>query len=304
MRDYGKVYTSFWTSEDTRALSEDGRTLALYLLTCEHGNMLGCFRIPDAYAAEDLQWEYERVSKGFEELFEKGFSYRCDRTFWVVIQHYLKWNQFENPNVGTAAGKLFETLAAPVVVKHLLVKALFTYSPRFPTQKLEKFRDENEPFANPFETLSKTVVVAVAVTVAPTEALTVANTIVEQKTLDPTKTIFEFWKKVMNSPKSVLDDKRRSLIAKALKNYSAADICRAIRGCSKTPHNMGKNKQNTKYNGLNLILRDAEHIDYFVNLDDVNAKPAEETIDQMNERVMAEFLSDGSTDDMTLEMET
>ncbi|MBB3213441.1 hypothetical protein FHW67_002733 [Herbaspirillum sp. Sphag1AN] len=33
MRDYGKVYTAFWSSEDIRDLSEDGRMLALYLMT-------------------------------------------------------------------------------------------------------------------------------------------------------------------------------------------------------------------------------------------------------------------------------
>ena len=43
MRDYSRVHTAFWTSEDVRRLSEDGRTLALYLLTGPHSNMIGCF---------------------------------------------------------------------------------------------------------------------------------------------------------------------------------------------------------------------------------------------------------------------
>src|SRR5436190_800173 len=72
MRDYGKVYTAFWISEDARSLSEDGRMLALYLLTCQHSNMLGCFRLTNAYAADDLQWDIERVSKGFQELLSKA----------------------------------------------------------------------------------------------------------------------------------------------------------------------------------------------------------------------------------------
>lgn len=128
-------------------------------------------------------------------------------------------------------------------------------------------------------------------------------TIVEQKPLDVTVDIFSFWQKMMLSPKSALDAKRKALIANALKIYPPAEICKAIRGCSKTPHNMGQNKQNTKYNGLNLILRDAEHIDYFINLDDTNARPAKETIDQMNARVTAEFLGDAQNDEDTIEME-
>lgn len=125
---------------------------------------------------------------------------------------------------------------------------------------------------------------------------------VEQKQLDPAQTIFAYWQKTMDSPKSAMDDKRKSLIAKALKAYAPADICKAIRGCSKSPHNMGHNDRKTKFNGLNLILRDAEHIDYFINLDSSGARPGAETIAEMNARLMAEFLGDAQTDDNTIEM--
>ncbi|WP_194720803.1 hypothetical protein [Noviherbaspirillum malthae] len=313
MRDYGKVYTAFWTSEDIRELSEDARTLALYLLTCPHGNMLGCFRLTNAYAADDLKWEVERVSKGFEELFRKGFAYRCERTFWVFIRQYLKWNQFDNPNVGKAAAKLFDTISAPTPVKALLVKALREFSTLFPAAKLAEFEAKAEPFQNPFETLSKTVVVAVV----GTGTVVGAKSDVEQTPLDPPVselvvptepdpivTIFAYWQKVMNSPKSVLDSKRKQIIRTALKAYSPADICKAIRGCAKSPFNMGENDRKTRYNGLNLILRDAEHIDHFIALDNANAKPAKESLEDMNARIAAEFLSDGQpTDDNVIDME-
>lgn len=168
MRDYGKVYTAFWTSEDARALSEDGRTLALYLLTCPHGNMIGCFRLTNAYAADDLSWDVERVSKGFAELSAKGYAYRCNRSFWVVINRYLKWNQFENPNVGKAAGKLFETITPPYEVKALLVKALREFSPTFPSSILDKFESLPKPFQNPSALSPETVVGAGAVAVVGT----------------------------------------------------------------------------------------------------------------------------------------
>lgn len=134
------------------------------------------------------------------------------------------------------------------------------------------------------------------------------KTLVEQKPLDPAsnpvQTIFAYWQKIMASPKSALDKKRRVLIEVALQSYQPADICKAIRGCSKSPHNMGKNERNTKYNGLNLILRDAEHIDYFMNLDSGSARPAAETVEQMNARITAEFLGDAQIDnENTIEME-
>lgn len=314
MRDYGKVYTAFWTSEDVRELTEDGRTLAFYLLTCPHGNMIGCFRLTNAYAADDLKWEIERVSKGFDELASKGYAYRCNRTFWVVITRYLKWNQFENPNVGKAAGKLFETITPPIEVKAMLAKALREFSPTFPAAILDKFETLHKPFENPSTLSPETVVGAVTVTTATTGAqagaqyvgqtqpdLLVADEIPKG---DEVTTIFAYWQKVMNSPKSALDDKRRKLIKTALKSYSPADICKAIRGCSKSPFNMGENDRRTKYNGLNLILRDAEHIDHFTSLDAANARSANESIEDMNARIVAEFLSDGqASDDNIIDME-
>jgi hypothetical protein len=173
MRDYGKVYTAFWISEDIRGMSEDGRMLALYLMTCQHGNMLGCFRLTNAYAADDLQWEIERVAKGFDELLEKRFAYRCGRTFWVFIRQFLKWNRFENPNVGVAAGKMFDTLSCPSEMKSLLAVALREFAPYFPSAKLDEFQANAEPFDNPFELSPKTVAVSVAVSLTP--ALTPAE---------------------------------------------------------------------------------------------------------------------------------
>ena len=53
MRDYGKVFSTFWTSDSTRGMSDDAKVLALYLLTGPHSNIIGCFRLPDGYVSED-----------------------------------------------------------------------------------------------------------------------------------------------------------------------------------------------------------------------------------------------------------
>ena len=141
MREYGKVYSSFWQSPEVRAMSEDGRTLALYLLTTPHGSMLGCFRMPDAYAAEDLQWGIERVSEGFRNLIESGFVSRDEATKWVVIPKFLKWNQFDNANVAISASRAFE-LVPEGHIKQQLAAAL-----------LEFGRHMKEGFRNGCETL-------------------------------------------------------------------------------------------------------------------------------------------------------
>ena len=104
-RDYGKVHTSFWSSETIRALSEDGRVLALYLMTSPHTTITGTFRLPDGYACEDLKWTSQRVQKGFAELCANGLANRCETTKWVWIVKHLEWNPPENPNQRKAAAK-------------------------------------------------------------------------------------------------------------------------------------------------------------------------------------------------------
>jgi hypothetical protein len=83
--------------------------------------------------------------------------------------------------------------------------------------------------------------------------------------------VFDHWREVMNSPRSQLDQKRTKVIKGALKaGYSVGDLQRAISGCAKTPHNMGKNDRHQKFNGIDLILRNADQIDRFIANDGGN----------------------------------
>lgn len=77
--------------------------------------------------------------------------------------------------------------------------------------------------------------------------------------------VFSHWQKMMNHPSAKLDDKRKSIIRKALKmGYSVDDLQLAISGCAATPYNMGDNPQGQRYDGLHVILRDADQIDRFI----------------------------------------
>ena len=112
MRDYGKVYASFWSSATIRGLSDDGRMLALYLMTSPHTTIIGAFRLPDGYVCEDLQWSVERVAEGFAELFANGFANRCETTKWVWIRKHLDWNPPDNPNQRKSCAKVAQQIPA------------------------------------------------------------------------------------------------------------------------------------------------------------------------------------------------
>lgn len=106
MRDYGKVHTSVWSSPTIRALSDDGKMLAFYLMTSPHSTIAGVFRLPDGYVCEDIKWEPARVSAAFAELLLQGFANRCETTKWVWINKHLEWNPPENPNQRKSAAKV------------------------------------------------------------------------------------------------------------------------------------------------------------------------------------------------------
>lgn len=114
MRDYGKVHTAIWASPTFKALSDDGRMLAMYLLTCSHQTIAGVCRLPDGYVSEDLDWAPARVRKGFDELFRNGFATRCEATKWVQVHKFLEWNPPENPNQRKAVDKCLSLLPKEV----------------------------------------------------------------------------------------------------------------------------------------------------------------------------------------------
>ena len=100
MREYGQVQCAFWQSQDAQDCTDTGKLLALYLLTGPHSNGVGCFRLPDGYVTADLGWSVERVSKGFDELFQNGFAVRLNGV--VFIPGFLRWNKIANGNIAKA----------------------------------------------------------------------------------------------------------------------------------------------------------------------------------------------------------
>jgi hypothetical protein len=70
---YGRIHINYWTSPDIIGLSPETKLIGAYILTCPHGNMIGCFRLPIAYVVDDLAMGYEAVSEGFRNLCDKGF---------------------------------------------------------------------------------------------------------------------------------------------------------------------------------------------------------------------------------------
>lgn len=82
---------------------------------------------------------------------------------------------------------------------------------------------------------------------------------------DPIQQVFTHWQIIMSKSRARLDEKRRKCIkARFADGYEVQDLLDAINGCYLSPFHMGDNPDNTIYNELSLICRDAEHIDRFI----------------------------------------
>lgn len=153
---YTGIYDSFWTDEKNENLSDGGKLLFLYLMTCPHRNLIGFYRLPQKYIMADLGWTQETVSKRLGELLRNG-QVRYDERFSVVlIVNFLKHNPLENPNQKKSACKKLE---------EVMHSSLFGYFMRIleglgkgyetvmqsVTQTLSKQEPEKEPEKEPEE---------------------------------------------------------------------------------------------------------------------------------------------------------
>ena len=67
--------------------------------------------------------------------------------------------------------------------------------------------------------------------------------------------------------------KERELIQQRLREgFTVEDMCLAIDGCHVSDFHKGKNDRYTKYQSLELIFRDASHVNNFMDLADAHEK--------------------------------
>lgn len=131
MREYGKIFTRFWTSPDITGLAWEPKCLAAYLLSSQHTNMIGCFRLPFEYVASDLNCTREIVAVHFKELERVEFCRYDGQTCWVLMPNFLKWNPLENWNMGKAAAKLITQVPRRSPLYPALTQALRDHGAAF-----------------------------------------------------------------------------------------------------------------------------------------------------------------------------
>ncbi len=96
MKEFGKVSSQFWISDDIQPLSDRAKLMALYLLTTGHGNLIGIFKLSRGYIADDLCWDRSVVQKALTELESNNFLTLSEQGNYLCINRFMDHNPTVN----------------------------------------------------------------------------------------------------------------------------------------------------------------------------------------------------------------
>jgi hypothetical protein len=109
---------------------------------------------------------------------------------------------------------------------------------------------------------------------------------------DEIQLVFDTWMESAGKKSTTkLSGVRRTKIVNALKEYPLEEVLQAVQGWKNVPHNRGENDQGTVYNDIELLLRDAPHIERF--RDAFRAGPTKSTTRRAGANI-GEFGTDSS----------
>src|SRR5262245_10173630 len=91
-REFTKVSPRLWQSPRFRELQSDAKLVFVYLLTSEHQNSAGCYRLPDGYATADLGWPADQYRKARDELVEAGMIKFDPGASVILIERWFRHN--------------------------------------------------------------------------------------------------------------------------------------------------------------------------------------------------------------------
>ncbi|WP_423396059.1 hypothetical protein [Burkholderia sp. LMG 21824] len=292
---YRKVRPSMWGDQKFRELSiiaPSGQALWLYLLTGPHTSSIpGVQWISVLAMAEKLRWSSDDLRGCLAEISDLGMAQFDPDTGFLYLPHAIEYDPPSNPNVvrgwANAWAELpecdlkraaYDALRAAVVERGESFEAAFDRAISKPGERPKRngsangsgngspngsgngmANQEQEQEQKTLKPKVKNKPMSISKSREPDSAA---------EAIDEVREIFEYWQLVMSSPRSRLDDNRRGLIRRAIAHgYTVPELKEAIRGCSRSPFHMGQNDRQTAFNGLDLILRNAEKIDEFRKID-------------------------------------
>lgn len=244
MARYRKIDTRIWNDQKFNTLSTDGKLLFFFLLSHPHMTAIGAMRASLLGLASELGWEEKKFRTALEQAFSHGMIRYDERSSFIWLPNFLKYNQPESPNVIKSWEKALDYLPE-CELKFEMIEAVKMLAEKLPP-----------PF---YAALPQVFITSNSI-----EENT-PNLKKDGSNMSVIQNIFDVWKDTLNHPTAKLDKKRKFIISNALKmGYTLEQLCEAIKGCLQTPHNMGCNDRGQRYDGLGVIFKDADNIDRFI----------------------------------------
>ncbi len=110
MRSFTKIVPSVWVSDGFRGLAEKEKLLMLYYLSGPHQTLIGVARVPDGYAAVDLDLAQDDIRSLRETLGEAKVIGHDAATDEVMIVEWWSSNPPVNPSHHKGAVRALENV--------------------------------------------------------------------------------------------------------------------------------------------------------------------------------------------------
>lgn len=93
MRDYAAIPLDLFSRPNWRLLRGDCEAMAvgLYLWSCGHSNMLGAYRLPPAYVAEDLGLDLDVTRRAILRLAQAGACVYDEAESFIFVPDMGVW---------------------------------------------------------------------------------------------------------------------------------------------------------------------------------------------------------------------
>lgn len=270
---YKIIKEQFWTDPKIKSLSIKERYLLLYFITNPHSHFCGLYFISEATIAEETGFSAPDLKRAMEELTRQQI-FQFDPTFsiaWVVnmLRHQiLGWPSVSPKILKAISNHLYRLHGCPIIGDFIE----YYYEIHIPYEPPRGVPTSLPPPPNKEED-------------DEADEAPATPSIKEQA-----REIFEYWKKVMNHPGADYSQTRQKKIEARLKKYSVEQITEAIDNCSKSPFHMGENDRNEVFDDIELICRNSEKLERFLNMTKPEAKvapgEAPKTVDRLTGKVL------------------
>ncbi len=101
---YQPVFSSVWRNDRFKyEFTTNAKLLWLYLLTCDHANSIGLYKLSTGYATADLGWRADSYKSRLSEILKPGktgesMAWFDEKSQVICISRWLHWKPLQNEN--------------------------------------------------------------------------------------------------------------------------------------------------------------------------------------------------------------